>query len=138
MSESRFTGRIGRIVNAYVDSIVKRASGDPAYDPEQHAQASLAFDDMLADLDEASRMIGYLDDWISGTDGLVIAVARDPDGVRCDTETVNGVTRSRLWVNETGDKRHESFRDALRDDMRTNYRDPFSAGRARSEESDNG
>ena len=49
-SEPKYPAWVGAIVNEYVTVACQRAAGDPAYDADRHARASLAFDDMLHQL----------------------------------------------------------------------------------------
>lgn len=109
----------GRIINAYVEAVVQRASGDPVYDADRHAKALAAFDTLIARLAEADDMLDYMDDWCS-TSELVIARGGDPTCHRVDTEVSGQRTRDRLWINTTDASgiRRETFRGALRDVMK--------------------
>lgn len=116
MSPPKYSAGLARIVNAYIEAVVARASGSPDYDAAAHARALDRFDTMLARLEDADDLMTFLDDWFSGGHEIVIAGCFDRDGVRCDREG----TRDRLWVvrshHEEGDD--ETVRDALREYMR--------------------
>jgi hypothetical protein len=129
----------GRIINAYVEAAVQRASGDPAYDAERHAKALSAFDRLITRLAEADDMLDYLDDWCSSSEVVIARGCGDSEYKRVDTETSGERVRDRMWINLscTAEGDDETFRDALREVIRGERR-MRDAGRARSEESDHG